>query len=76
VSPASLIAGGVVAAQTPLPSADAVLCELHAGNAHHAAKRCQHPHQNAARQRELVADQSMLRRWPFERWVRENSDTS
>jgi carbonic anhydrase len=52
-----ILAGGIVAAQTPLPSADAVLRELQAGNAHHAAKRYQHPHQNAARQRELVAEQ-------------------
>jgi carbonic anhydrase len=47
-----------VAAQHALPSADAVLRELKAGNDHHVAKRYQHPHQTAARQRELTRGQS------------------
>jgi carbonic anhydrase len=47
-----------VAADGPQPSAEAVLRELKAGNDHHAAKRYQHPHQTAARQRELAASQS------------------
>ncbi|HJZ71118.1 MAG TPA: carbonic anhydrase [Vicinamibacterales bacterium] len=50
---------GVAAAgaQDTLPSADAVLRELKAGNDHHVAKRYQHPHQSAARQRELSSGQ-------------------
>ena len=44
-------------AQEQTPSADAVLSELKAGNEHHAAKRYQHPHQTAARQRELASSQ-------------------
>jgi len=44
-------------AQEKMPSADAVLSELKAGNDHHAAKRYQHPHQTAARQRELESGQ-------------------
>ena len=39
------------------PSADAVLAELKAGNGHHVAKKYQHPHQTAARQRELASGQ-------------------
>ncbi|HMD33363.1 MAG TPA: carbonic anhydrase [Vicinamibacterales bacterium] len=46
------------AAAEKLPSADAVLRELKAGNDHHVAKRYQHPHQTAARQRELASGQS------------------
>ncbi|MBW8862316.1 MAG: carbonic anhydrase, partial [Acidobacteria bacterium] len=34
-----------------------VLRELREGNEHHAAKRYQHPHQSAARQRELASGQ-------------------
>jgi len=45
------------AAQETMPSAEAVLRELKAGNDHHVAKRYQHPHQNAARQRELASGQ-------------------
>src|SRR5262249_35083534 len=40
------------------PSADAVLRELKAGNDHHVAKRYQHPHQTAVRQRELADGQN------------------
>jgi len=47
----------VAGAQDAMPSAAAVLLELKAGNDHHAAKRYQHPHQTAARQRELTATQ-------------------
>ena len=50
------LCGAVAAAQT-IPSAAAVLRELKAGNDHHAAKRYQHPHQNAERQRELADSQ-------------------
>src|SRR5690242_10903612 len=39
------------------PPADAALAELKAGNAHHATKHYAHPHQTAARQRELAAGQ-------------------
>src|SRR4051812_3764990 len=48
---------GVVAGAEDTPSADAVLRELAAGNDHHVAKRYRHPHQNAARQRELADSQ-------------------
>src|SRR3954469_25321651 len=48
---------GAVAAGQSLPSADAVLRELKAGNDHHVSKRYQHPHQNAERQRELAESQ-------------------
>ena len=47
-----LVAAGLLAmgVQQPPPSADAVLAELKAGNAHHVAKKYQRPHQTAARQ--------------------------
>src|SRR3954471_7218147 len=48
---------GAVAGAQDLPSADAVLRELKAGNDHHVSKRYEHPHQNAARQRELADSQ-------------------
>jgi carbonic anhydrase len=48
---------GAVAAAQSMPSADAVLRELKAGNDHHVSKRYQHPHQNAERQRELADSQ-------------------
>src|SRR6478752_2340602 len=47
----------VAAAHDTVPSAAAVLRELQAGNAHHVAKQYQHPHQTAARQRELASGQ-------------------
>ena len=47
----------VAAAQDTVPSPAAVLRELQAGNDHHVAKRYQHPHQTAARQRELASAQ-------------------
>ena len=52
------LSGAVISALDTLPSADVVLRELKAGNDHHVAKRYQHPHQNAARQRELTSGQS------------------
>ena len=52
------LCGAAVGAQDKLPSADAVLRELKAGNDHHVAKRYQHPHQTASRQRELTSTQS------------------
>jgi carbonic anhydrase len=52
------LCSAAVAAQAKLPSAEAVLRELQSGNAHHAAKRYLHPHQTAARQRELAATQN------------------
>lgn len=48
----------VGAAQERLPSGDAVLRELKAGNDHHVAKKYDHPHQTAVRQRELAATQA------------------
>jgi carbonic anhydrase len=51
------ICGVAVMAQDNVPSADAVLKELKAGNDHHVAKQYQHPHQTAARQRELAGGQ-------------------
>jgi carbonic anhydrase len=38
-------------------TADSVLAELTAGNQHHAQHQYQHPHENAARQRELTGGQ-------------------
>ena len=56
----SLVAAGLLAlgAQETLPSADAVLTELKAGNSHHIAKKYQHPHQTAARQHALASSQT------------------
>jgi carbonic anhydrase len=55
---AAAVCGTAVAgAQEKIPSADTVLRELREGNDHHAAKRYQHPHQSAARQRELASGQ-------------------
>jgi len=56
----SLVAAGLLAlgAQEALPSADAVLTELKAGNSHHIAKKYQHPHQTAARQHALASSQT------------------
>ena len=47
----------LVSAREDVPSAGTVLGELKAGNAHHVAKKYAHPHQNAARQRELATGQ-------------------
>jgi len=55
---AAAVCGTAVAgAQEKIPSADTVLRELREGNDHHASKRYQHPHQSAARQRELASGQ-------------------
>ena len=56
----SLVAASVLAlaAEAPLPSADAALAELKAGNARHVAKTYQRPHQTAARQHALESGQS------------------
>src|SRR3954447_14558170 len=54
---AAVCAAAVAGAQEKIPSADTVLRELREGNDHHAAKRYQHPHQSAARQRELASGQ-------------------
>jgi carbonic anhydrase len=51
------LCGVVAAAQDKEPSAADVLRELQAGNDHHVSKRYQHPHQSAARQRELASGQ-------------------
>ncbi len=51
------LCGAVATAQDKGPSAAAVLRELKTGNDHHIAKRYQHPHQTAARQRELASSQ-------------------
>ena len=55
-----LVAVGLLAlgAQESLPSADAALAELKAGNAHHVAKTYERPHQTAARQLVLASGQS------------------
>jgi carbonic anhydrase len=55
---AAAACGAALGTQEKMPSADAVLRELKAGNDHHAAKRYQHPHQTAARQRELADGQN------------------
>jgi carbonic anhydrase len=55
---AATLCGVATAADEQMPSADAVLRELKAGNDHHVGKRYFHPHQTAARQRELAAGQS------------------
>jgi len=49
--------GALAGAQETVPSADAVIAELKAGNEHHVAKHYQHPHETAARQRELSGGQ-------------------
>ena len=51
------LCSALAGAQGTVPPAADVLRELKAGNDHHVAKRYQHPHQNAARQREIAATQ-------------------
>ena len=53
---ASTLPGTCQKAETAI-TADSVLAELKAGNQHHAQHQYQHPHETAARQRELVAGQ-------------------
>jgi carbonic anhydrase len=55
---AAVLSSTVIPAPEKLPTADAVLRELKAGNDHHVAKRYEHPHQTATRQRELAATQA------------------
>jgi len=55
---AAALCTAVAAADEKPPSAEVVLRELKAGNDHHVTKRYQHPHQSAARQRELAAGQA------------------
>ena len=51
------LCSALAGAQGTVPPAADVLRELKAGNDHHVAKRYQHPHQSAARQREIAATQ-------------------
>jgi len=51
------LCGVALSAQEKAPAPDVVLRELKAGNDHHVAKRYEHPHQTAARQRELADGQ-------------------
>jgi carbonic anhydrase len=51
------LGSAVAGAQGTMPPAADVLRELKAGNDHHVGKRYQHPHQSAARQREIAATQ-------------------
>lgn len=57
---AAVVAAGLAAssATDTVPSADAVIAELKAGNAHFVAKQFQHPHQTAARQQTLASGQN------------------
>jgi len=57
-APLILAAGLVAHAQDRQPSADAVIGELKAGNAHHVAKKYQRPHQSAVRQHALETGQT------------------
>jgi carbonic anhydrase len=52
------VASLTLAAQESMPSADAALAELKAGNAHHVAKKYLHPHQTAERQHVLASGQT------------------
>ena len=54
---AIVVLAALSAAQNANPTADAVLAELKAGNQHHVSKRYDHPHQTAARQKELASGQ-------------------
>jgi carbonic anhydrase len=51
------LCSALAGAQGTVPPAADVLRELKAGNDHHVAKRYQHPHQSATRQREIAATQ-------------------
>ena len=55
---ALVLVGAAPGAQGTTPTADAVISELRAGNEHHVKKHYQHPHQTAARQRELMSTQA------------------
>ena len=54
---ATLVAAGTEAPQEQMPTADAVLRELKAGNEHHQRHQYAHPHETASRQKELISDQ-------------------
>lgn len=54
----AMIAPGISQKAETTITADSVLAELKAGNQHHAQHQYQHPHENAARQRELVSGQN------------------
>ncbi|HEU4940175.1 MAG TPA: carbonic anhydrase, partial [Candidatus Eisenbacteria bacterium] len=54
---AGLVVLGAGAAPASAPTAASVLAELEKGNARHAAHHYTHPHQSAARLRELARDQ-------------------
>jgi carbonic anhydrase len=47
----------LIGAKQAVPSSEAVIAELKAGNDHHVSKKYLHPHQTAARQRELATGQ-------------------
>jgi len=55
----ALIAAGLLAtaAQNAMPTPDAVIADLKAGNAHHVAKKYQRPNQTAERQQALANGQ-------------------
>src|SRR5262245_48789572 len=54
-----LVAAGLLAtgAQNAMPTPDAVIADLKAGNAHHVAKKYQRPNQTAERQQALASGQ-------------------
>jgi carbonic anhydrase len=52
------VAAGTARAQDTRPTADAVLADLKAGNAHHVAKHYQRPNQTTARQKALASGQN------------------
>jgi carbonic anhydrase len=54
---AALLVAGLGTAQEQMPTADAVLRELKAGNEHHQRHQYTHPHETLSRQHELVSDQ-------------------
>ena len=60
IEAAAIVAIGVLAAsgQEKMPTADAVLADLKAGNAHHVAKQYLRPNQTAERQRALAGGQN------------------
>jgi len=53
----AFVSRGAAVGQEVSPSADSVLQELKSGNQHHADHHNLHPHESAARQRELVGGQ-------------------
>lgn len=53
----SLIGLAAIGTEEPKITPDSALAELKAGNAHHVAHKYTHPHEDATRQRELIAGQ-------------------